>query len=87
MHIVDYKFSQIFKYMGLPLEQIRPEASFANDFDFEEFQFSCLAFYIGTYFKINIRESDYVELNTIGSTITFVKQKLANNQTRLIEVA
>ena len=65
--------------MGIPKEQIRMEASFENDFDFEEFQFTCLAFYIGIYFKINIRERDYAELNTIGSTMDFVKRKLEVN--------
>lgn len=79
MHIIEYKFSLIFKYMGLPQEQIRPEASFANDFDFEEFQFNCLVFYIGSYFKINIRERDYAELNTIGNAMDFVKRKLDVN--------
>ena len=76
MNIVDYKFSQIFKYMGLPKQEIRMDASFVKDFDFEEFQFTCLAFYIGVYFKINIREKDYAELITIGSTINFVKKRL-----------
>jgi acyl carrier protein len=79
MHIIEYKFSQIFKYMGFPEEKIRPEASFVADFDFEEFQFNCLVFYIGSYFKINIREGDYAELNTIGSAMNFVKRKLEVN--------
>jgi len=79
MHIIEYKFSQIFKYMGLPEEQIRMEASFVNDFDFEEFQFNCLAFYIGSYFKINIIENDYTELNTIGSAMNLVRKKLSAN--------
>lgn len=79
MNNVEEKFSMIFKYMGIPKEQIRMEASFENDFDFEEFQFTCLAFYIGIYFKINIRERDYAELNTIGSTMDFVKRKLEFN--------
>ena len=79
MHIIDYKFSQIFKYMGLPEQKIRMDASFVNDFDFEDFQFNCLVFYIGSYFKINIVESDYIELETIGSTVNFVKRKLNVN--------
>ena len=79
MHIIEYKFSLIFKYMGLPQEQIRPEASFVADFDFEDFQFNCLVFYIGSYFKINIKESDYPELDTIGNAIDFVKRKLEVN--------
>ena len=65
--------------MGIPKEQIRKEASFIKDFDFEDFQFTCLAFYIGIYFKINIRERDYAELNTIGNTMDFVKRKLEAN--------
>jgi len=76
MKKIEEKFSLIFKYMGIPKEQIRMEASFTNDFDFEEFQFACLVFYIGSYFKINIRERDYTELNTIGSAMDFVRRKL-----------
>lgn len=76
MQTVEEKFAQIFRYMGLPKERIHHEASFVKDFDFEDFQFTCLAFYIGIYFKINIREKDYAEMNTIGNTINFVKRKL-----------
>ena len=76
---VEEKFTQIFKYMGLPKDQIRNEASFKDDFDFGEFQFTCLAFYIGIYFKINIREQDYSEFSTIGQTMDFVKRKLDAN--------
>ncbi len=79
MKIIEEKFSLIFKYMGIHKEQIRMEASFANDFDFEEFQFAYLVFYIGSYFKINIRETDYAELNTIGNAMNFVKRKLQVN--------
>lgn len=79
MHIIEHKFSLIFKYMGFPEEKIQPEASFVADFDFEDFQFNCLVFYIGSYFKINIKESDYPELNTIGNAIDFVKRKLEVN--------
>jgi hypothetical protein len=55
------------------------EVSFAKDFDFEEFQFACLVFYIGSYFQINIGETDYAELNTIGNAMDFVKRRLQVN--------
>jgi hypothetical protein len=76
MHTIEEKFTQILKYMGIPKEKIHENASFVSDFDFEDFQFTCLAFYLGVYFKINIREKDYAELNTIGSTLNFVRKKL-----------
>ena len=76
MHTIEEKFSQIMKYMGIPKEQIQREASFTHDFDFGEFQYTCLAFYIGIYFKINVREKDYAEINTIGGAMDFVKRKL-----------
>jgi acyl carrier protein len=76
MHTIEEKFTQILKYMGIPKEKIHENASFVSDFDFEDFQFTCLAFYLGIYFKINIREKDYAELNTIGSTLNFVRKKL-----------
>ena len=76
MHTIEEKFTQILKYMGIPKEKIHENASFVSDFDFEDFQFTCLAFYLGVYFKINIREKDYAELSTIGSTLNFVRKKL-----------
>lgn len=79
MQEIEKEFSQIFNYMGIPKEQIRMDASFTKDFDFDEFQFTCLALYIEIYFKINIKESDYVQLNTIGSTMDFVRTKLTTN--------
>lgn len=66
--------------MGIPQEKITMEASFADDFGFNDFQFTCLAFYIGLYFKINIREREYAELDTIGNVINFVSRKLDNNK-------
>ena len=79
IQVIEEKFFQIFQYMGIPREQIRKEVSFVNDFNFGDFQFICLAFYIGIYFKINIREHDYSEFKTIGDTIDFVKRKLDAN--------
>lgn len=79
MQLVEYKFSQILRYMGIPKEQIRMDASFSKDFDFEEFQFTCLVYYIGAYFQINVYETDINELNTVGSAMNFVKKKLDIN--------
>ena len=76
MHIIEDKFSQIFKFMGIPSEGFRMDASFINDFEFQEFQFRFLIFYLESYFRIHIRESDYAELDTIGNTMNFVKKKL-----------
>jgi acyl carrier protein len=76
MQGIEEKFALILKYMGIPVEQIRMEASFVKDFDFEDFQFTCLVFYIGSYFKINVTYVDLGELTTIGNTINFVQRKL-----------
>jgi len=65
--------------MEIPKCQIKMEPSFSDDINLEEFQFNCLVFYIGSYFIINIRESDFAELNTIGSAMIFVKRKLEVN--------
>lgn len=73
---IDEKFSRIFKYMGIPIEQVHPNASFVTDFGFEEFQYNCLAFYIGSYFEIDTRECNVKELKTIGSVVNFVSNKL-----------
>ena len=73
MDQIEEKFSRIFKYMGIPKEQFRLDASFIQDFEFNEFQFDCLVLYIKNYFELNITESDYTKLNTIGNTMTFVR--------------
>lgn len=79
MQTIEEKFSLIFNHMGLPADQIRHEASFAHDFHFGDLQFTCLAFYIGIFFKINVRETDYAQINTVGEAIDFVKRKLNFN--------
>ena len=73
MNHIEEKFSRIFKYMGIQKEQFRLDASFIQDFEFNEFQFDCLVLYIKNYFELNITESDYTKLNTIGNTMTFVR--------------
>ena len=73
MDQIEEKFSRIFKYMGIQKEQFRLDASFIQDFEFNEFQFDCLVLSIKNYFELNITESDYTKLNTIGNTMTFVR--------------
>ncbi len=77
MDQIEEKFSRIFKYMGIPKEDVREEASFTKDFEFNEFQFDCLVVYIKNYFRISISECDYAKLNTIGNAITFVRKKMS----------
>ena len=73
MDQIEEKFSRIFKYMGIQKEQFRLDASFIQDFEFNEFQFDCLVLYIKNYFELNITESDYTKLSTIGSTLNFIR--------------
>lgn len=79
METIEEIFSDILKFMRISEEQIRPEASFVTDFHFKDVDFICLILYINIYFKINIKEKDYVELKTVGSAIDFVKRKLNVN--------
>ena len=75
MDQTDERFSRILKYMGIPYEEVRPEASFVKDFEFNEFQFNCLVYYIVNYFDIVVMECDYPQLATIGSTRQFIISK------------
>lgn len=80
MKNIEEKFSRIFKYMGIPKEEICPEASFIKDFEFEKFQFGFLIFYLESYFRINISENEYSELDTIGNAMNFVRRKLRKKE-------
>lgn len=75
MDQIEEKISRILKYMGIPAEEVKPEASFVKDFEFNEFQFNCLVYYIINYFDIPVKEWDYPELSTIGNTINFIRSK------------
>jgi len=75
MDQTEEKISRILKYMGIPDEQVRSEASFLKDFEFNDFQFNCLVYYITNYFDIIVRKFDYPQLTTIGSTINFIQSK------------
>jgi len=75
MDQIEEKISRILKYMGIPSEEVRLDASFVKDFEFNDFQFNCLIYYIINYFDISVGESDYPEFNTIGNTINFIKGK------------
>lgn len=76
MHTIEERFSLILKYMGISVHEINMEASFVKDFEFEEFQLGYLIYYLESYFRIKIKESDYSELDTIGSTKEFVRRKV-----------
>jgi len=75
MDQIEEKFSRILKYMGIPNKEVRPEISFIKDFEFNDFQFNCLVYYIINYFDILVLESDYPKFNTIGNTINFIRTK------------
>ena len=75
MDQIDEKISRILKYMGIPSEEVRPDASFVKDFEFNDFQFNCLVYYITNYFDIIVRKFDYPQLTTIGSTVNFIRSK------------
>ena len=75
MDQIEEKISRILKYMGIQGEEVRPDASFVADFEFNEFQFNCLIYYIRNYFEIPVGESDFQEFNTIGNTISFIRNK------------
>jgi len=75
MDQLEEKISRILKYMGIPDEEVRLDASFVKDFEFNDFQFNCLVYYITNYFDISVREYDYPQLTTIGSTINFIRSK------------
>jgi len=78
MDQIEEKISRILKYMGIPAEEVRPEASFVKDFEFNDFQFNCLVYYINNYFDFIVGENDYKHLTTIGSTIKFIRRMKGN---------
>jgi acyl carrier protein len=75
MDQIEENISKILRYMGIPNEEVRPNASFVKDFEFNDFQFNCLVYYIINYFDIPVRECDYPQLTTIGSIINFIRRK------------
>lgn len=75
MDQIEEKISRILKYMGIPNEEVRQDASFVKDFEFNDFQFNCLVYYILNYFDIPVMECDYPQLTTIGSTTNFIRSK------------
>ena len=81
MDQIEEKLSRILKYMGIPGEEVRQEASFVKDFEFNDFQFNCLVYYINNYFDIQVGENDYKHFTTIGSTINFIRS-IKGNYTR-----
>lgn len=78
MKTIEEQFMQIFMFMGIPKEKIKIESSFVDDFDFDEHQLICLALYIDIFFKVNVKESDYSEITTVGDAIDLVKKRLNN---------
>ena len=46
--------------MGIFDDEICRKASFKKDYEFNDFQFACLVFYIEKYFNVNISPEDYI---------------------------
>ena len=76
MQNIENKFFRILKYMGISEKLIIKDASFSKDFEFNEFQFSCLYYYISTYFNIEVYQEDYSSIDTIEGVIVFIRRKV-----------
>ena len=70
------KLFLILKYMGISRRRMKLDASFAKDFKFRRFQYTCLETSIGAYFNVNLGEQDHARLNTIGDAINLIRKKL-----------
>lgn len=66
------QLNRVFKYLGIKKEQISNQASFRDDFYFDDFKMGCLIFYLETYFDMEIQEEEIQQIRTIGD----VKQYL-----------
>lgn len=74
--IIQIRLYKVLRKMGIDRSEFNFKTDFYFDLCFDDFDTTILLFHIETKFDININDCDICELKTIGSTLSFLRNKL-----------
>jgi len=68
---------KVFRQTGIPRSVIDEKASLSDDFFMDDVDMACFLFYLETRFKVQVKNEELPNLNSVGSTINYLQQHCA----------
>jgi acyl carrier protein len=62
--------------MGIPRNEVSMKANLTNDYCFDSYDMNIFLFLLESNFNININDKELPQLQTVGTTVNFIEEKL-----------
>jgi acyl carrier protein len=66
---------KVLRKTGVPRDQIKPDASFIEDLNFDQLDWTLFVYYLEDYFKIQLEDFDINEFTLVNDIFKVVKRK------------
>ena len=66
---------KVLRKTGVPREQIKLEASFNEDLNFDKFDWALFVYYLEGFFNIHLEDRDISELSHVDDTLKIVNKR------------
>jgi len=66
---------KVLRKTGVHREQIRLDASFNDDLNFDKLDWTLFVYYLEGFFKINIEDQEIMKLSYVNETLDFVSRR------------
>lgn len=67
---------KVLRKTGVPRKQIKLEASFNEDLNFDKLDWALFVFYLERFFKINLEDKEISQLSHVDDTLKIVSKRL-----------
>ncbi|MFW6268347.1 MAG: acyl carrier protein [Marinilabiliaceae bacterium] len=68
---------KVFRQTGIPRSVIDDKASLTDDLFMDEVDMACFLYYLETKFKVEVKNEELPNLNSVGATINYLQQHCA----------
>lgn len=67
---------KVLRKTGVPRQQIKLEASFEEDLNFDKVDWALFVYYLEGFFKINLEDRDISQLFHVNDTLKIVRKRI-----------
>ena len=67
---------KVLRKTGVPRKQIKLEASFNEDLNFDKLDWALFVYYLERFFKINLEDREISQLSQVDDTLKVVSKRL-----------
>ena len=68
---------KVFRMTGIPRNVIDEKASLTEDLFMDDVDMACFLYYLETRFKVEVKNEEMTNLQSVGSTLSYLQQHCA----------